>query len=65
MGPVPKQNEAEELRAEVISELPNGATWLVTPHELLGGLSPEQKMQHGGISAVRDLVYSILYVGIV
>lgn len=51
------------LRQEIIEKLPYGDYWLTTPHALLGGQSPEQRLAAGDYDAVRNLVYSILYIG--
>jgi hypothetical protein len=67
MTPMPISHaalSAEELRREILSELPEGRMWLLARHELLGGATPEEKIEAGELLAVRDLLYSILYVGI-
>jgi Protein of unknown function (DUF2384) len=56
--------DAEELRLEIVRDLPNGQSWLETPHDLLGGVTPEQKIRAGELDDVRNLLYSILYIGI-
>ena len=55
---------ADELRREILTLLPNGSDWLQTPHELLGGQTPEEKIVAGDLPAVQNLVDSILYIGI-
>jgi hypothetical protein len=57
-------SEREVLRQEVITLLPDGEQWMKTPHGLLGGETPEHRIESGDLSTVRDLVYSIVYVGI-
>lgn len=64
MTPILKRDEADELRLEILRDLPNAQQWLNTPHPLLGGVTPEQKIQAGELEKVQDLLYSILYVGI-
>lgn len=56
-------DSAAKLRAEILKELPDGAVWLLTPHPLLGGDTPEQRIQAGDVQAVADLLRSILYIG--
>jgi hypothetical protein len=58
-------DQAEALRTEVGSVLPYGQDWLVTPHQLLGGDTPEERILAGDLEPVRNLFYSILYVGVV
>jgi hypothetical protein len=58
------KTESDQLRAEVISLLPDGDGWLLTPHELLGGETPEQRIAGGDVKSVRDLLYSIVYIGV-
>jgi len=58
-------DEAEALRMEIRTCLPYGQDWLTTPHQLLGGSTPEERIQAGDLEAVRDLFYSILYIGVV
>ena len=55
---------AAKLRGEICKELPNGNDWLNTPHELLGGQTPEQRLIAGDYDSVRNLFESILYIGI-
>jgi hypothetical protein len=54
----------DKLRAEIREHLPNSAEWLSTPHELLGGDSPEHRLKMGDVDSVENLVKSILYIGI-
>jgi hypothetical protein len=56
--------KAEELMEEIRSTVPWGDVWLKSPHALLGGESPEQKIIAGDIESVRTLFESILYIGI-
>ena len=53
-----------KLRQEICEKLPNGSEWLNTPHRLLAGQTPEQRLIAGGYDAVRNLFESILYIGI-
>jgi uncharacterized protein (DUF2384 family) len=53
-----------KLRQEISEKLPNGSEWLNTPHQLLGGKTPEQRLIAGDYGVVRNLFESILYVGI-
>jgi hypothetical protein len=54
---------AANLRQEICENLPNGSEWLNTPHALLGGQTPEQRLLTGDYDAVRNLFESILYIG--
>ncbi|MGA2328833.1 MAG: MbcA/ParS/Xre antitoxin family protein [Bryobacteraceae bacterium] len=56
---------ASELRAEISSQLPNGAEWLKTPHQMLGGETPEERISAGDLDSVRHLLHSILYIGVI
>jgi hypothetical protein len=56
--------QAEKLLEEIRSSRPWGDVWLKTPHALLGGESPEQKIISGDLESVRNLFESILYIGI-
>lgn len=56
--------KAEELMEEIRSTVPWGDVWLKSPHALLGGESPEQKIIAGDIESVRNLFESILYIGV-
>ena len=58
------KTESEQLRAEVTSLLPDGDQWLLTPHELLGGDTPEHRIVGGDLKSVRELLYSIVYIGV-
>jgi hypothetical protein len=60
-----RDDEAEALRMEIRNALPYGGDWLVTPHQLLGGDTPEDRMLAGDLGSVRDLFHSILYIGVV
>jgi hypothetical protein len=59
-----RDDAAEGLRAEICAELPYGRDWLVTPHQLLGGDTPEQRILAGDVESVRNLFLSILYIGV-
>lgn len=63
IGPLP-DHPGEELRREIIRVLPAGTDWLQTPHELLGGQTPDEKIVAGDLQAVKNLVDSIFYIGI-
>ena len=56
--------QISQLRQEICEKLPNGSEWLNTPHELLGGQTPEQRLIAGDYEAVRNLFESILFIGI-
>jgi hypothetical protein len=56
--------EAAKLVAEIKENLPYAAEWLRTPHELLGGNTPEQRLLADDVEPVRNLFVSILYIGI-
>jgi hypothetical protein len=60
----PPNNQAETLRTEIHNLLPYGDDWLATPHHLLGGDTPEERILAGDLQAVRNLITSILYVGV-
>lgn len=70
MGPQPHRSfqmddtAAAALVSEIRQMLPYADEWLTTPHNLLGGETPEQRIRKGDVDAVRNLVESILYVGI-
>ena len=53
-----------ELIEEIEKILPNADDWLRTPHSLLGGDTPVQRIRAGDIDRVRNLFESILYIGI-
>ena len=57
-------DEAEALRVEIRNTLPYGKDWLATPHQLLGGATPEERITAGDLDAVNNLFHSILYVGV-
>lgn len=63
IGPLPNY-PGDELRREILRTLPHGSDWLKTPHELLGGQTPEEKILAGDLQSVQNLVDSILYIGI-
>lgn len=56
--------KATELVSEIRQTLPYADDWLKTPHSLLGGDTPEERLLAGDIERVRNLVESIFYVGI-
>jgi hypothetical protein len=56
--------QVARLRQDICERLPNASEWLKTPHELLGGQTPEQRLIAGDFEAVRNLFESILYIGI-
>jgi hypothetical protein len=58
-------DQCEALRREIVKELPYGQDWLVTPHQLLGGDTPEERILAGDVEGVRNLLQSILYIGVV
>jgi len=58
-------DEAEALRMEIRKSLPYGQDWLATPHQLLGGDTPEERILAGDLETVNNLFHSILYVGVV
>jgi len=55
--------QSQELLDE-IRTVSWGDAWLRTPHDLLGGETPEQKIMSGDTDSVRNLFESILYIGI-
>lgn len=55
---------ASSLRLEISNLLPEAKEWLNTPHDLLGGDTPEQRIAAGDLESVRHLLYSIVYIGI-
>jgi hypothetical protein len=57
-------DEAEALRSEIREKLPFGQDWLLTPHQLLGGDTPEKRILDRDFEAVRNLFHSILYIGV-
>jgi hypothetical protein len=59
-----RNDAAEALRADIRGALPYGRDWLLTPHQLLGGDTPEQRILAGDIESVRNLFLSILYIGV-
>ena len=56
--------QAAKLRQDICENLPNGSEWLNTPHELLAGQTPEQRLIAGDYESVRNLYESILHIGI-
>jgi Protein of unknown function (DUF2384) len=59
-----EKDSAEALRCEILQELPNAEEWLKSPHSFLGGQSPEEKIAAGDLESVRNLLNSILYIGV-
>jgi hypothetical protein len=59
-----RNDAAEALRADIRGALPYGDDWLLTPHQLLGGDTPGQRILAGDIESVRNLFLSILYIGV-
>jgi len=53
------------LRRQILKELPYGQDWLVTPHQLLGGDTPAERIRAGDVEGVKNLLHSILYIGMV
>ena len=60
----PNQDEAEKLRQEILYEVPNAEEWLISPNSWLSGQTPEQAIASGQLERVRQIVYSILYIGV-
>jgi hypothetical protein len=60
-----RDDEAEALRMQVRNALPYGIDWLVTPHQLLGGDTPQERILAGDLENVRNLLHSILCIGVV
>jgi hypothetical protein len=58
-------DEGEALRRDILRELPYGQDWLVTPHQLLSGDTPEERILAGDVEGVKNLLHSILYTGVV
>ena len=58
-------DEAEALRIEIRNTLPYGQDWLLTPHQLIGGATPEERILAGDLESVKNLFHSILYIGVV
>jgi hypothetical protein len=50
-------NEGEALRIEIRNILPCGQDWLATPHQLLGGATPEERIMEGDLEAVNNLFH--------
>ena len=65
-APMPKDEMSAEnaLRLEIAEELPDGAGWLASPNRRLCGRTPEEAIRAGDLDTVRNLVHSILYVGV-
>jgi hypothetical protein len=63
-SPSEEDLQISALRREIIEKLPHGTEWLATPHELLGGATPAERLSAGGYEEVRQLFYSIVYIGI-
>ncbi len=52
------------IQQEIDDLLPNGERWRNTPHALLDGDTPDERIAKGDEKSVRELLDSILYVGI-
>ena len=58
------ETRIDALRSEILNELPYAEYWLKSPHALLGGRSPEELLAKGDYEPVRNLLTSILFIGI-
>ena len=56
--------DVDLLIKEIRETLPNAEEWLKTPHPLLGGATPLERLAAGQVEAVRNLFESILFIGI-
>ena len=56
---------AEQLRDEILKMLPDGALWLKSPNRRLCGRTPEQAIADGDLEVVQNVLYSIVYIGVV
>jgi len=52
------------LRRDIQKQIPDAEAWLSTPHNLLGGETPESRLEAGDYDSVHNLFESILYIGI-
>ena len=59
-----RDDEGEALRTEIRNALPYGGDWLMTPHQLLGGDTPQERILADDLESVRNLFHSILYIGV-
>jgi hypothetical protein len=57
--------EVEDLRREILESVPYAEQWLSSPNMWLRGQTPEQMLAAGELNVVREIVDSILYVGVV
>jgi hypothetical protein len=64
MQPQHYNQEAEDLRREILNNVPYAEQWLSSPNTRLRGQTPEQAIAAGQLEAVRNVVDSILYVGV-
>ena len=56
-------DEMPDLREEVKRVVADPDLWLDTPHELLGGRTPNEVIAQGDPQQVRDLLRAIKYGG--
>lgn len=56
-------DETPDLREEVKRVVADPDLWLDTPHELLGGRTPNEVIAQGDPQRVRDLLRAIKYGG--
>lgn len=54
-------DETPDIFEEVKRLIAEPHLWLDTPHELLGGKTPNEVMEEGGTQRVRDLLRAIKY----
>ena len=57
--------KARRCGGKFLLRFPYGQEWLMTPHQLLGGGTPEERILAGDVEGVRNLLISILYIGAV
>ena len=62
MQPQHYNQEAEDLRREILKNVPYAEQWLSSPNTRLRGQTPEQAIAAGQLEAVRNVVDSILSV---
>jgi len=63
-GALAMPEEQVILRREILALLPDAERWLMTPHPYLDGDTPASRIARNDLEPVRDLLYSILYVGV-
>jgi len=56
--------EAEALEAEIRQVIPDAETWLTTPNSALFGHAPAELMEEGRLGPIRELLYSVVHVGV-